>query len=205
VRIRHVLDRDLADRLLTSPCLWGTALAAPVLLHRPSSTACAGNINGATAVSWLSLTKATTLLDHDAQRARESLGRAISKAWIVGPGGSPAPAIDPNVPLRVQVTPSPGRRLVGRDWLEWPVLHWETSEIECLCTPWMPPRASQPAPPSQSRARIEIWREDIGRLWGAPESFDGNVPTTSSESTFGEFIQEEGSPSAAPASDPNDQ
>ena len=166
---------------------------------------CACPANGATAVTWLSLTKATTLLDHDAQRARESLGRAISKAWIVGPSGSPAPAIDPNVPLRVQLTPSSGRRLVGRDWLERPVLHWETSEIECLCTPWMPPRASQPAPPSQSRARIEIWWEDIGRLWGAPESSDGNVPTTSSESTFGEFIQEEGSPSAAPASDPNDQ
>jgi hypothetical protein len=59
-------------------------------------------------MSWLSLTKATTILDHDVERARESLGRAISKAWIVGPGGSPAPAIDPNVPLRIQVTPSPG-------------------------------------------------------------------------------------------------
>jgi hypothetical protein len=35
-------------------------------------------------MSWLSLTKATTILDHDAQRARESLERAISKAWIVG-------------------------------------------------------------------------------------------------------------------------
>jgi hypothetical protein len=41
-------------------------------------------------VSWLSLTQATTILDHDIQRARESLGRAISKAGIVGPSGSPA-------------------------------------------------------------------------------------------------------------------
>ena len=132
------------------------------------------------AVSWLSLTKATTLLDHDAQRARESLGRAISKAWIVGPGGSPAPAIDPNVPLRVQVTPSPGWRLVGRAWLDHPVLDWETSEIECLCVPWMPARASEPAPSSQSRVKIEIWREDIGRLWGDPESSGRDVLPPSS-------------------------
>jgi hypothetical protein len=138
---------------------------------------------GANAVSWLSLTKATTILDHDVQRARESLGRAISKAWIVVAGRSPAPAIDTDVPLRVQVTPSPGWRLVGRDWLEHPVLHWETSEIECLCTPWMSPRTSQPAPSSQSRAKIEIWREDIGRLWGGPESSEDEVPPYESGSS----------------------
>jgi hypothetical protein len=126
-------------------------------------------------LSWLTLTKATTILDHDVQRARESLGRAISKAWIVGSGGSPQSPIDPNVPLRVQVTPSPGCRLVGRDWLEHPVLHWETSEIECLCTPWMPPRASQPTSPSPARAKIEIWREDIARLWSGPESSGGDI------------------------------
>jgi hypothetical protein len=134
------------------------------------------------AVSWLSLTKATTILDHDVQRARESLGRAISKAWIVGPVGSPASAIDPNVPLRIKVTPSAGLRLVGRAWLDPPVLDWETSEIECLCMPWMSPRISQPAAPSQSRAKIEIWREDIGRLWGGPESSGGNDPPSDQRS-----------------------
>ena len=126
-------------------------------------------------MSWLSLTRATTILDHDVQRGHESLGRAISKAWIIGPGGSPASAIDPNVPLRIQVTPSPGWRIVGRDWLEGPVLHWETSEIECLCTPWMPPRGCQIAP-TKSRAKIEIWREDVGRLWGGPESSNDEAP-----------------------------
>jgi|SoiMethySBSTD1v2_1073268.scaffolds.fasta_scaffold115337_3 hypothetical protein len=151
-------------------------------------------------VSWLSLTQATTILDHDIQRARESLGRAISKAWIVGPSGSPAPAIDPNVPLRIQVTPSPGWRLVGRAWLDHPVLDWETSEIECLCAPWMSPRASQPEPPSQSRAKIEICREDIGRLWGGPESSGENVPPSGSSSTSGHSIEEDGSASVAPAS-----
>jgi len=77
--------------------------------------------NGAHAMSWLSLSQATTILDHDVQRGHESLGRAISKAWIVGPA-SPTPAIDSNVPLRIQVTPSPGWRLAGRGWLETPVL-----------------------------------------------------------------------------------
>src|SRR5262249_19243961 len=117
-------------------------------------------------VSWLSLTKATTLLDHDAQRARESLGRAISKAWIVGPGGSPAPAIDPNVPLRVQVTPSPGRRLVGRDWLEPPVLYFERLSARPGC---LRGHLSQRHPPN---------REDGSRsggrtlaVYGVPQKF----------------------------------
>jgi len=39
----------------------------------------------------------------------------------------------------------------------------------------MPPRSSQPVSPSQSRAKIEIWREDIGRLWGAPESSGNDI------------------------------
>jgi hypothetical protein len=143
-------------------------------------------------VSWLSLTKATTILDHDVQRARESLGRAISKAWIVGTGGSPAPAVDPNVPLRIQLTSPPGWRLVGREWLERPILNWETSEIECLCALWMPPRASQPTAPSQSRAKIEVWREDIGRLWGSPEGSGGDVPSSGSASASDELMQEVG-------------
>ena len=56
---------------------------------------------GATTMSWLSLTQATTILDHDVQRGRASLERAISKAWIVGVGGTPAPPIDPNVPFEI--------------------------------------------------------------------------------------------------------
>ena len=78
---------------------------------------------GAT-MSWLWLSDATTILDHDEQRARESLQRAISKAWLVG-NESPQQALDPNVSLRIQVTPTSGLRLVGRAWLDQPVLHWE--------------------------------------------------------------------------------
>ena len=142
-------------------------------------------------MSWLSLTQATTILDHDLQRGRKSLERAISKAWMVGAGGSPAPAIDANVPLRVQVTPSPGWRLVGRDWLDHPVLHWETSEIECLCAMWRPPGASQPATSSQSRARIEIWRDDIARLWGGPENSGGDLQPPGADSASGHSMEEE--------------
>jgi hypothetical protein len=154
-------------------------------------------------VSWLSLTQATTILDHDVQRARKSLERAITKAWIVGIGGTPAPPIDPNVPLRIQVTPSPGWRLVGRDWLDSPVLNWETSEIECLCAPWEPRSVSQRAAPSHSQARIEIWREDIPRLWGASGSSEGTTPLPDYESISGQPMQEQGSAGAPSESDPN--
>jgi len=77
-------------------------------------------------------------MDHDVQKARQALERGISKSWLVRPGGIPQPAVDPNVPLRIQVTPSSGWRTEGRAWLDDPVLHWETSEIECLCRPWAP-------------------------------------------------------------------
>ena len=104
---------------------------------------------------------------------------------------SPPPAIDTSVPLRIQVTPSPGWRLVGRDWLDHPLLHWETSEIECLCALWKPPSASQPAPPSQSRARIEVWREDIARLWGSSGISGSSLPPVESSEPASQPTQEE--------------
>jgi len=122
-------------------------------------------------VTWLRLSEATALIDHDVQKARERLERAISKAWGVRPGGLPQPMLDPNVPLRIQVTLSPGLRIEGRAWLDNPVLHWEASEIECLCKPWTPASQALPsAPPTQSRARIEVWSEDLVRLWGGDNS-----------------------------------
>src|SRR5262245_8849719 len=90
------------------------------------------------AMTWLRLSEATTLIHHDVQKARERLQRAISKAWLVPSEVLPLQTSDPNVPLRIQVTLPSGLRIVGRDWLEKPVLHWETTEIECLCNPWAP-------------------------------------------------------------------
>jgi hypothetical protein len=63
--------------------------------------------------------------------------------------------------------PSAGWRIQGRAWLESPVLHWEESEIECSCKPWASSvQNSPPTPSSQIRAKIEVWQEDIFRLWG---------------------------------------
>jgi len=48
---------------------------------------------------WLRLDEATTLLDHDVEKARVALERGISKSWLVRPSGDPQPANDPNVLL----------------------------------------------------------------------------------------------------------
>ena len=52
-------------------------------------------------MTWLRLDDATALIDRDVQKARERLGRAISKAWQMRPGGLPQTPLDPNVPLRI--------------------------------------------------------------------------------------------------------
>jgi hypothetical protein len=121
-------------------------------------------------VAWLPLNKATVLIDHDVQKARERLERAISKAWQTR--GVPQPALDPNVPLRVQVSPPPGFHVEGRVWLESPCLDWDASEIECPCKPWAPgrPHLQSSASTIQCRAKIEVWEDDLFRLWG------GNTP-----------------------------
>jgi hypothetical protein len=123
-------------------------------------------------MTWLRLNEATTLIHHDVQKARERLQRAISKAWIVSPETSPQQTSDPNVPLRIQVAVPPGLRIEGRGWLENPVLHWETTEIECLCKPWAP-MGRGPTDPTQTKAQIQVWEEDLVRLWGGDESQGG--------------------------------
>jgi hypothetical protein len=120
-------------------------------------------------MAWLRLSEATTLIHHDVQKARERLERAISKAWFVAPGVVLQHTSDPNVPLRVHVTTPPGLRIEGRDWLEKPVVDWET-EIECFCKPWTPVGRTPREPPTQTRAQIQVWEEDLVRLWGSENS-----------------------------------
>ena len=121
--------------------------------------------------TWLQLSEATVLIDHDEHKARQRLERAIKKAWLVRPPGLPQPPLDPNVPLRIQVTPLPGLRIDGRAWLDNLALDWEASEVECLCKPWTPaPQAPSSAAETQCRARIEVWGEDLVRLWGGNNS-----------------------------------
>ena len=38
-------------------------------------------------MTWLQLSDATVLIDHDLQKARERLTRAIKKAWLIRPPG----------------------------------------------------------------------------------------------------------------------
>jgi hypothetical protein len=131
-------------------------------------------------VTWLRPSEATVLIDHDGQKARERLERAIKKAWLVRPLGLPQPTLDPNVPLRIRVTPLPGLRIEGRAWLDNPVLHWEASEIECLCKPWTPlSQALSSAVATQHRVKIEVWGGDLVRLWGS----DNSASQASAENT----------------------
>ena len=121
--------------------------------------------------TWLQLSEAAVLIDHDQQKARQRLERAIRKAWVVPPPGLPQPPLDPNVPLRIQVTPPPGLRIDGRAWLDNPVLDWEASEVECLCKPWTPARQAPASTAEiQCRARIAVWGGDLVRLWGGNNS-----------------------------------
>jgi hypothetical protein len=39
--------------------------------------------------TWLQLSEATALIDHDHQKARQRLERAVTKAWLVPPPGLP--------------------------------------------------------------------------------------------------------------------
>ena len=117
-------------------------------------------------MTWLRLHEATVLIDHDVQKARERLQRAIKKAWLVRSPGLPQPTLDPNVPLRIQLTRLPGLRIEGRAWLDNPVLQWEASEIECLCRPWTPSSQALSSAATQAQARIEVWGDDLVRLWG---------------------------------------
>ena len=63
------------------------------------------------------------------------------------------------------------KAIEGRAWLDNPVLHWETSEIECLCKPWTPSsQVLSSAVAIQSRVTIEVWDDDLVRLWGSDNS-----------------------------------
>ena len=130
-------------------------------------------------VTWLRLSEATVIIDHDMQKARERLERAIKKAWLVRAPGLPQSTRDPNVPLRIQVTPPPGLRSEGRGWLDNPVLHWEASEIECVCKTWTPSSKALASELFQSRVKIEIWDGDLVRLWGSYQEADYAVATMS--------------------------
>jgi hypothetical protein len=137
--------------------------------------------------TWLQLSEATVVIDHDQQRARQRLERAIMKAWLVRAPGLAQPPLDPNVPLRIQVTPPAGLRIDGRAWLDNPVLNWEASEVECRCKQWTPARqAPLSMAETQCRARIEVWGGDLIRLWGGNNSSSHAFAQSNDTETAGE-------------------
>ena len=132
--------------------------------------------------TWLRLSEATVLIDHDHRKARQRLERAVSKAWLVRPPGLPQPPLDPNIPLRIQVTPPPGLRIDGRAWLDNPVLDWDASEVECLCKPWTPAgKAPSSRAETQCRASAIVEPTTLFCLWSGNNSAsheDNHTETT---------------------------
>jgi hypothetical protein len=51
----------------------------------------------------------------------------------------------------------------GRSWLNSPVLHWDTSEIQCLCM--VESHSWANVAPCSRRVKIEVWSKDIARIW----------------------------------------
>jgi hypothetical protein len=112
-------------------------------------------------VTWLRLDDATAVIDHDEKGAAAT--RPCNQQGLAGATWRPAARRSQCAFAHsgdaVTWFATGGQKLV---------LHWETSEIECLCKAWTP--SSQPlasAAPTQSRAKIEVWDEDLVRLMGS--------------------------------------
>jgi len=93
----------------------------------------------------------------------ETIRRSVSAALIVRPGAAPLPNSEHPAP-RVRVISQ--RTPVGMDWLQAPTLNFEKSEI--LCRSFMDGTQERFEHPRRLHpARIELWREDVDRLWPA--------------------------------------
>lgn len=94
---------------------------------------------------------------------KETIQRAVSAAGLIRPGSLPLPDRSPAAPRVRVITP---RTVVGMDWLQAPVLDFEKSEI--LCRSYMGGTQEEfRHPRSVHPARIELWREDVDRIWPA--------------------------------------
>jgi len=111
--------------------------------------------------AWATLKEAAEIASDSAGDPQESIRRAVSASLLVRPGTLPLPGREPPA-LRVRVITQ--RTIVGNDWLQAPVLDFEKSEIQCrsyMAGTWEEfkhPRETYPA-------RIELWRDDLLRLW----------------------------------------
>lgn len=121
---------------------------------------------------WASLQEATeTVRAAGVENPTEVIRQAVSAALIVRPGTLPLPDRTPPAPRLRVITQ---RTTVGMDWLQAPVLDFEKSEI--LCRSFMPGSWEQKWRPELHPARIEIWNDDLLRLWHV-----SGVPTPAPE------------------------
>jgi hypothetical protein len=112
--------------------------------------------------AWASLQEAAeTIRAAGVENSTEVIRRAVSAALIVRPGALPLPDRKPPAP-RFRVISE--RTPVGMDWLQAPVLDFEKSEI--LCRSYMAGTDEEFRYPRDVHpARIELWNDDLLRLW----------------------------------------
>jgi hypothetical protein len=118
---------------------------------------------------WASLQEATeTVRAAGVENPTEVIRQAVSAALIVRPGTLPLPDRTPPAPrLRVISQRTPDTEMM--DWLQAPVLDFEKSEI--LCRSFMPRSWEElNRPRNVHPARIELWNDDLLRLWPTVET-----------------------------------
>jgi hypothetical protein len=113
---------------------------------------------------WASLQEAAeTVRAAGVENPTEAITRAVSAAMIVRPGTVPLPDRTPPAPRLRVITQ---RTTVGMDWLQAPALDFEKSEI--LCRSYMAGTQEEFSHPRDLHpARIELWNDDLLRLWPA--------------------------------------
>jgi hypothetical protein len=127
--------------------------------------------------TWASLQEATeTVRAAGVKDPAEAITRAVSAAMLVRPGALPLPDRTPPAPRLRVITQ---RTVVGMDWLQAPVLDFEKSEI--LCRSYMAGTQEQFTHPRDLHpARIELWNDDLLRLWPAA---GGDQPSSAPRDT----------------------
>jgi hypothetical protein len=117
--------------------------------------------------AWVSLQEAVeTVRAGSDENPAEVIRRAVSAALLMPPGALPPPGHTPPV-IRVRVILQQRRPDTEMmDWLQAPVLDFEKSEI--LCRGFTPESWEEINRPRKLHpARIEIWKDDLLRLWPA--------------------------------------
>jgi hypothetical protein len=116
---------------------------------------------------WASLEEASQIVRAaGVDDPEETIRKAVGAGLLVRPGAVPVTGREYPAP-RVRVISE--RTIIGNDWLQAPVLDFEKSEI--LCRSFMDGTQERFEHPRRLHpARIELWRDDLLRLWPAVAS-----------------------------------